>query len=528
MNSLSRPALSVWIPGALLLLAAIMLWQETARSMVSVWLNSTTFNHAFLVPLISAWLIWRKRADLARVDAAPMPWMLVPAAIACGVWLLGELVVAGVLTHFALVTMLVLTVPALYGPRVATVIAFPLAFLYFMVPFGEFSQARMMEWTADFTVLALRATGVPVYREGLNFVIPSGNWSVVEACSGVRYLIASFMVGTLFAYLNYRSIQRRLTFMALSIAVPIVANWLRAYMIVMIGHLSNNQLAAGVDHLVYGWVFFGVVIGILFYLGSLWAEPEARAGGQGGDAAVSGSVAGAAALRWGTMSAMVLLVGSSQWVAGRLVQPADRAVPVLSMPGEVGPWRQTSAPLPFEPGFVNPTATTAAAYRSGERSVWVHLAYFRGQSADRKLVTSSHRIQGLEKSDWAITETTRLRSREGLPDFDAFTLETKPSLGRTDASLRVHRVYWVGGRWRIGDARVKMWQAIDLISGRPDDGAVVLLVSPIESPGITQPSARDVQAADGILADFARDHLNQLGVELDRARTIGLVDSSSR
>ena len=53
-------------------------------------------------------------------------------------------------------------------------------------------------------------------------------------------------------------------FIAASIVVPIVANWLRAYMIVMIGHLSNNKYAVGVDHLIYGWVFFGVVMMLLF------------------------------------------------------------------------------------------------------------------------------------------------------------------------------------------------------------------------------------------------------------------------
>ena len=65
----------------------------------------------------------------------------------------------------------------------------------FAVPVGEFLLPVFMEWTADFTVLALRLSGIPVYREGLQFVIPSGNWSVVEACSGIRYLIASLMVG---------------------------------------------------------------------------------------------------------------------------------------------------------------------------------------------------------------------------------------------------------------------------------------------------------------------------------------------
>lgn len=91
-----------------------------------------------------------------------------------------------------------------------------------------------MEWTAKITVICLRMSGIPVYQEGLQFVIPSGNWSVVEACSGIRYLIASVTVGTLFAYLNYRSLKRRLLFVVVSFLVPIIANWARAYIIVML------------------------------------------------------------------------------------------------------------------------------------------------------------------------------------------------------------------------------------------------------------------------------------------------------
>src|SRR5438552_85220 len=112
---------------------------------------------------------------------------------------------------------------------------------------GEALIPPLMEWTADFTVAALQLSGIPVFREGLFFTIPSGNWSVVEGCSGVRYLIASFTVGVLFAYLSYRRAWKRLLFAAMSIIVPIIANGMRAYLIVMIAHLSNNQLAHGVD-----------------------------------------------------------------------------------------------------------------------------------------------------------------------------------------------------------------------------------------------------------------------------------------
>ena len=83
---------------------------------------------------------------------------------------------------------------ALLGTEVARRIAFPLGFLFFAVPFGDFLTPWLVDRTADFTVVALRATGIPVFREGTEFVIPTGSWSVVQACSGIRYLMASVMV----------------------------------------------------------------------------------------------------------------------------------------------------------------------------------------------------------------------------------------------------------------------------------------------------------------------------------------------
>ena len=269
-----------WRHARLAMLAYLTLvmyvYRDTALSMVEIWSRSDTFTHCFLIVPISLWLIWRRRQSLARMRPQVDPSALFVLALAGSAWLVGELGSINALTQFSLVALIVLGVPVILGYRIAIAIAYPLAFLFFAVPFGEFVMPQMMEWTADVTVLALRASGIPVFREGLQFVIPTGNWSVVEACSGVRYLIASFTVGTLFAYLNYRSTTRRLVFTAISILVPVVANWMRAYFIVMLGHLSSNRLAVGVDHLIYGWVFFGVVIMIMFAIGARWSEDPAE------------------------------------------------------------------------------------------------------------------------------------------------------------------------------------------------------------------------------------------------------------
>ena len=249
MSAVLTPAVvpSPWrsaLPMLVLLLAAILLlYRETGMAMAQVWWTSDTFAHAMLVPPISLWLVWRQRERLTALTPRSQPWVLLPLLAVAALWLAADLVAVNAPAQFALVTLVILAVPAVLGLEVALAILFPLLFLYFSVPFGEFMLPTLMQWTADFVVMALQFTGVPVYREGLQFVIPSGRWSVVEECSGVRYLIASFMVGTLFAYLNYRSWKRRLAFMLVALAVPLVANWLRAYIIVMLGHLSGNKIA---------------------------------------------------------------------------------------------------------------------------------------------------------------------------------------------------------------------------------------------------------------------------------------------
>ncbi len=82
----------------------------------------------------------------------------------------------------------------------------------------------MMEFTATSTVLVDPATGIPVYREGLYFTCPRAAGQVVEACSGVRYIIASYTLGVLYAYLTYRSLWRRVPVCAGLRLVPVLAN----------------------------------------------------------------------------------------------------------------------------------------------------------------------------------------------------------------------------------------------------------------------------------------------------------------
>lgn len=462
----------------LIWLGLLLVYLDTAAGIVGIWARSDTFAHGFLVLPISAWLVWRGRDRLAVLQPRPAwPWML-PLLAAAALWLLGELVAVNALTQFALVAMLVLAVPLVLGWPAARAMLFPLLFLFFGVPVGEFMTDPMMLWTADFTVAALRLSGVPVYREGMSFMIPSGNWSVVEACSGVRYLIASLMVGTLFAYLNYRSLTRRLVFVGVSILVPIVANWLRAYMIVMLGHLSNNRIATGVDHLVYGWVFFGVVIMIMFMIGARWSEPDRpreQPGGAGPVLTVGASPAVWAIVAAAALGAMLLPGG-----AVRAMQASISTAPVKlasEMPTAAA-WRRLDQAPDWQPRFEGASATSSVSYESSAGNVSVYLAYYRSQTSERKLVSSVNMLVGSMDPQWSVLSVSRREIGNGA---DAVSWRVTHLLGRSGSLglSRRHRTawqtYWVDDRLTSSDFLAKLLGALGLLAGRGDDGAALVL-----------------------------------------------------
>ena len=129
---------------AVLLGLTIFLYWQTASTIVLIWSRSETFTHGFLVPPITAWLIWRQREVLTRMAPRPSLWAIVLLAGASLAWLLGDLSAVNALTQLALVAMLVLLVPALLGWQVTRSIIFPLGFLFFAVPVGEFAMPQLM------------------------------------------------------------------------------------------------------------------------------------------------------------------------------------------------------------------------------------------------------------------------------------------------------------------------------------------------------------------------------------------------
>lgn len=488
-------------------LAILILYWDTVASMVSVWRRSETYAHCFVVPAIVVWLVWRQRIDLRNAELRPWFTPVAGATLAGLIWLAASLAGVLVVSQFAVLLMLELGLIATVGLPITKRLLFPLGFAFFAVPAGEIFVPTMIDWTANFTIEALRLSGVPVYREGNSFIIPSGRWSVVEACSGIRYLIASFMGGTVFAYLTYRSTVRRLVFAAASLAVPIVANWLRAYMIVVLGHLTNNKVAAGVDHLIYGWILFGVVMMLLFWVGSYWREPESAHEVTQARTPDRQSPAPSRLVRLWTVAALSIGV-AALWPA--LESASQRAMPdaeprLLPIAGEGG-WKDSHLHVSdWKPSYSGARVTLEQTFEAGDRPVGVIVAYYRGQAQGHELITSTNTLVATAQQRWVHTASGRgALSWKGLP-IDVDTAEL------TDGTARLSVVYWywINGRITTSSAVAKLWLAYAKLTRQRDDSALVLLYTRQPEPG---------GDADALLENFAVEMSPAISRVLEQTR----------
>ncbi len=449
------------------LAALLILFLETAATAVQVWSGSATFNHCFLVLPISCYLIWQHRHEVARMVPRPCVWGVAVVAAMGALWLLGDLARFNEAKHFALVGMIQGVLLTLLGRAVYGRLWFPFLYLFFLVPTGEFLVRPLQDFTAGFVVTGLELIGIPVYSDGILIQIPNGAFQVAEACAGLRFLIASLAFGALFGYVVYRSPRRRLAFFGASIVVPIIANGVRALGIVLIAHVTDNRVAVGVDHIVYGWGFFAAVMLMLTWIGfKLQDEPGAARRGGGGGRAAKPAVVGLAA---GIVIAVAALPKAYALHMVALIPPADLAALV---PPRAGPgWTRLGEDADWRPVLPGVDGEASAIYaRAGER-VYAYVGFFVRQEDSKKVVSTQNRI-----ADDEVWRRVGGGSADAIIDGQPLTVRVDRIAGDGRQRL-LWQWYWVDGRFTADPALAKALQVKAELLGGTRSAAVIVLAA---------------------------------------------------
>jgi exosortase A len=453
------------LPLVLLLVAVPMAFWSTTADMVRVWIINETFTHGFLILPITLWLVWGQRHALRGIRLHRDLRALILLLPVLALWMMATLIDVAAVQQLAMIATVPATVWLVLGLPITLALLFPLCYLFFAVPLGQSLIPPMMELTADMTVYLVQRSGVPIFRDGLSFQLPTGNWAVVEECSGVRYLIASAALGTIYAYITYQSLTKRLLFVLASLVVPIIANGLRAYGIVMIGHFSGMRYAVGADHLLYGWVFFGIVIFLLFWIGGFWADPPTRSSATTKPAAVEPR-----SLATFAGGVIVILVALNVTIAA--MTSSGGSLPpgaTLQPPASAGQWRalaQARTADQWQPLANNPDLLVTQHYGSPATTLTLDVAFYYRQRDNAEAISSLNRLSDPYDGDWKLTAQRRAAGISGN------AIESE--LAFAGRKVLVWSAYIVGERTFASPIRAKLAQAARLLRGETSAAWVTL------------------------------------------------------
>jgi EpsI family protein len=244
----------------------------------------------------------------------------------------------------------------------------------------------------------------------------------------------------------------------------------------MIGHTSGMTMATGVDHLIYGWAFFGLVMFVMFWIGSFWREDDAPdplpAAAPGAAAAAAGAAARAA--RLAPMVAAVIAL-AALWPAFAYLneranfnpQPVRLAAPAVG-------WSSIPAFSTWNHSFMQPDAQFNGAYRSpAGQQVGMTLLYYRNQHNGKALISSVNRLAGDDEAWHQTGAGTRIAAAGGR---QLALRET--TLQGPQGKLLVWHWFRIGAHDTASNAVGKLRQAESKLLFRGDDGAAIMLSAP--------------------------------------------------
>jgi exosortase A len=476
-----------------------LIFREECAAAVTVWYDSTAYSHCFFVIPIAAYLVWDRRADLVGVPIIPAFWAAL-AAVPLGIaWIAAErlgIMEGRQLVAMSLVEILFVTV---LGWRMSWAVAAPLLYLYFLVPFGAFLTPVLQSITAWFIYVGLDVIGIPFNSDGLIIEIPAGRFYVAEACAGLRFLIASIAFGALYAVLMYRSPGRRVAFLVASVVIPIAANGLRALGIVLLGHVLGSAQAAAADHLLYGWIFFSIVILLLILAGLPFREdPGANTANPNeaeGDASSPTTKAAISdfptpGLRPSLISAGLVVAVAGIGPLGSLLIDRAGQIALITPPIPIAqPAGCQSLAVPQEP---MPAGTARQLIRCGNTDLMILVQLFSPRANPSRIIAAQRAATGEAVAGDA--SISGLNIEGGSPSSWRLAATEEPS--RVTASA-----LWVNGRPAQGGLAGRVALARNSVSGSSHAPVLVAIGTP---PGPAHISPGDVQHLRAVITTFIR------------------------
>lgn len=258
----------------------VLIYLPTFRWLVQSWVHDPNYSHGFLIPLVSGFIIWRKRRELKR--AGPSDIGAAVLALGFSVYIVGFVWNIRSLSAFSFLIVLSGLILYFYGVKAIRSLAFPLGFLVFMIPppFMEKIGYSLQSDSIHSSSWFLKAVGLHVTTAGPEIHLGNTAFTIGLPCSGINMLIALLALAAVLAYILTGPVYKRAILFVVAFPIAILANIVRIVSIILIAHYYNVKFATGFYHDISSLLFFLVAFLFLVLLSRLLgcklAIPERR------------------------------------------------------------------------------------------------------------------------------------------------------------------------------------------------------------------------------------------------------------
>ena len=394
--AIRRPPGVAYLALAGVLGAIVYAHRAALGGMVELWDRSPMYSFGYIVPLVSAFLIWTRRKLLTALPLRPAPLV--------GITVIGGGLLAAVAGHLAgvqvvqqLAFLVALTGAAflLFGVLVVRTVWVALGYLLLMVPFWDALTEPLhlpfQKLSAASGVRMLQAIGIPALQQDVMLYLPNVTLEVARACSGVNYVVAVLALGIPLAYLYIPAWWRRLVLIVSAVIVAAVSNSLRVTLIGMLSYWDVGSPLHGPFHVLHGLFVSGVGYIVLF-VGLRLLTPPTPAPRDAVAASAPAGVASGPTLNLPVAAGLVVLYLLAGAFPMTYVPARVKLIkPIESVPVRIGAWFAEGAASP-DTVFWKGAADQELHRRyvaPGQPAIEVSLAHFERQSQSREIVGNS-------------------------------------------------------------------------------------------------------------------------------------------
>jgi len=254
----------------ILFILIIFSYTPTFIWMVDRWMaKDTYYSHGFLVPLISAFIVWLKREKLRKIENKPsnLGWLFFISGIL--IHTISAFLRVYFTSGFSLILVSIGLILLFLGKDYLRHLMYPILFLIFMIPLPLVAIAnisfRLKIFAAQVSTIIINRLGVPAIRDGSVIKTMHSYLVVEDPCSGIKSLIALIALGALMAYFSNISKAKRIILFSSSIPIAIGTNVIRIVVLSLASEMYGAKFATDWFHnmlgiLVFVFAFLGLVL----------------------------------------------------------------------------------------------------------------------------------------------------------------------------------------------------------------------------------------------------------------------------